>query len=188
MRAFTKLVPILVLLGAGTVIHADSGAPSGGTPPPAKKPLVLTAAEMDSGSAKILAGLEDDTRTVLHLKEAARKMKDVIKLSCVNDRLMQIKAQRNIADTQNQELHTALEKGAVDAQPAYAQLLATSEGVHQLRDEANACVGEPELVKQENGGVEVHHPDLPDDPTAQNPYQDLQVVDVEPPGYASPFF
>ena len=53
---------------------------------------------------------------------------------------------------------------------------------HQV---ARGCVGVPELTKQESG-VEVHHPDFPDDPTTATPFDDV-VVDVDPPGYSSPY-
>ncbi len=191
MRALTKIVAMLVVVGAVAVIHADSdppvaGAGSGSSASVAKKTIVLSPAEMETGAKKFEEQLQSDMRTVLHLKEAVRKAKDVIKLNCVNDRLVQIMAQRNIADSQNAELQAALGKGAPESQALYGSLQGTAEGVRHLREEASACVGEPELFKQE--GVEVTHPDIPDDPITDNPFDDAPDVSVEPPGYASPFF
>ena len=51
-----------------------------------------------------------------------------------------------------------------------------------LREQANSCIGEPELFKQESG-VEVTHPEIVDDPT-----NGINVEPgIEPPGYASPY-
>jgi hypothetical protein len=192
MRALTKLVPILGLLCTVTVIHADSGThgtangAASGDPP--QRTVKMSAADMEAGSLKIEAQLQGDMRSAMHLKETARKQKDVIKLGCVNDRLIQIKAQSNIADMQNQELHVALDKGAPETSSLYDQLAQTGEGVRRLREEASTCVGEPELTKLIDG-TEVSSPNIVDDPTADNPFQNpVGGVDIEPPGFASPFF
>ncbi len=194
MRALTKIVTTLALVGAVAVIHADSDPPvtgsgsgSGSSATATNKTVVLSPAEMEAGAKKFEEQLQGDMRTVLHLKEAVRKAKDVIKLNCVNDRLVQINAQRNIADTQNADLQIALGKGALEAQALYGALQGSAEGVRRLREEASACVGEPEMFKQESG-VEVTHPDIPDDPIGDNPFVDPPDVSVEPPGYASPYY
>jgi hypothetical protein len=191
MRALTKLVPIVGLLCTVTVIHADSGTRGASNEAAAGEPAPRSArmspADMEAGSLKIEAQLQGDMRSAMHLKETARKQKDVIKLSCVNDRLVQIKAQSNIADMQNQELHVALDKGAPETSTLYDQLALTGEGVRRLREEASTCVGEPELTKLADGS-EVSSPDIVDDPTSDNPFQNPVGVDIEPPGYASPYY
>jgi hypothetical protein len=187
MRVFTKYVPILAILGTVTVLSAAPD-PSPTTPPAAASTAptpVLSVADMVARSAAIQAQLEDDTQHVEHLKDVARKQKDVIKLNCVNDRLVQIKAQRNIADETNTQLQVALGKSSDDRQQLFVSLNGVGENVKHLREQAAACIGEPELFKQESG-VEVHHPEIPDDPTGtvDPPFS---APDVEPPGYASPF-
>jgi hypothetical protein len=142
----------------------------------------MSAADMNVKSAAIQAQLEEDTQYVLHLKDIAKKKKDVIKLNCVNDRIIQIKAQRNIADDTNTQLQGALAKNSDDRQQLFDQLNGVGTNVKQLREEANGCIGESELSKQESG-VEVDHPDIPDDPTTVLPFG----TQVEAPGYASPY-
>lgn len=190
MRALTKIVATLAFVGAVTV-HAQAPAPEPAADPapgPAAK-TDLSVAEMQAGAIKIEAQLEEDSNYVLRLKEAARKQKDVIKLNCVNDRIIQVKAQRNIADSANQELLVALGRDSQDRHRVYATLVASGEGVRKLREEANACVGAPEMFKQESG-VDVSHPYFPDDPVNDNPFDEPVNggTEIEPPGYASPFY
>lgn len=179
MRAFTKFVAIAAIVGPIGVLAADD-AP--------KKSVVVSAVVMQENADRIAKQLQEDTRTVIHLRDAARKLKDVIKLNCVNDRLVQINAQRNIADGQARDLQAALGNQS-NAQGIYEQLQSTAHNVQELRDEAKACVGEPELYKQESG-VEVNNPDIPDDPTTDNPFDPTTggTDEVEPPGFASPFY
>ena len=181
MRSLTKYAPILAIFCTVTAI----AAPDQTTPPPAANPPAapptMSLADMNVKSAAIQAQLEEDTQHVLHLKDIAKKKQDVIKLNCVNDRLVQINAQRNIADEANTQLQTALSKNSDDRQQLFEQLQGIGENVKRLREQANGCIGDQELFKQESG-VEVHHPDLPDDPTT-TPFG----VEVEAPGYASPF-
>jgi len=189
MSAFKRLVPALVLLGTVTAISAapDTStptAPTGSTTP--AKPADLTPAEMHVRAAAIDLELKEDYRHALSLRERAQKMKDVIKLSCVNDKLVQIKAQMNIAEQATTKLEVALDKGSDDRNTLFVDLTTAGDSVRHLREEAVACLGEPELFKQESG-IEVTRPEIPDDPTVIDPYGTDGVVEVEPPGYASPF-
>jgi len=179
MRAFAKFVAIVAVLGPIGVLAADD-APT--------KSIAVSAVVMQENVDRISAQLAEDARAVIHLRDAARKLKDVIKLNCVNDRLIQVNAQRNIADGQARDIQAALGTQA-DAQGIYVQLQATATNVQRLRDEAKACVGEPEMFKQESG-VEVNNPDIPDDPTTDNPFDPAAggTDEVEPPGFASPFY
>jgi len=141
----------------------------------------MTAADMKVKSEAIRTQITDDIRYVLHLKEVAKKKKDVIKLTCVNDRLVQLKAQQNIADGVGGELQGALERNSDERFNLYVQLDSTASEIKTLREQAAACIGEPELFKQESGVI-VEKPEITDDPTV-DPFG----PEVEPPGYASPF-
>src|SRR5262245_61635725 len=52
--------------------------------------------------------IDSDNKHVLHLQALARKEKDVIKLTCINDKLVQIKAQMNLFDNANLALDGAI--------------------------------------------------------------------------------
>ena len=185
MRSPIRRIALAVLImgAAGGIASTDTA-----TPPPAgssKVKKTLSPADMKTSADDIQAQIKEDYKHVLRLQGIVRKQKDVIKLNCVNDRLVQLKVQMNLADTAYNSLQANLSKGE-EASGMHAQLEANGNSVKELREAANGCVGEPELFKQESG-VEVQKPDITDDPGVIDPYLGDQGVVVEPPGYASPF-
>ncbi len=126
--------------------------------------------------------LHDQTRTdarhVQYLQQIARKEKDVIKLNCVNDKLVQIKPQMNLADAAESQMDGANDAARIAAFETVAQ---SAENVRRLREEADQCIGEP-ITQGSESSNSFTGPKAPDDPTkgfGNNP--------IEPPGYASPF-
>lgn len=186
MTRFSRLLPALLLVGTVTAISAapgDGAATDGATAAP---PKPLSDDEMKAGRETLTIEMRDEYRDVMSMKERAQKAKDVVKVTCVNDKLVQIKAQMNLADTTGAQLQLSLDNNAADKASLYESLTSTRAVVHQLREDAAQCLGELELFKQESG-VEVDRPDIPDDPSTIDPYNPGGGVDVEPPGYASAF-
>ncbi len=174
MRTPAKLLSALAFFGGLAVLRADSGTPA---------PVDVSLSELRGKAAEIQDKIQEDARRVLALKERVRKQQDVIKLTCINDKLVQMKAQMNIADSTNDDLQVALAKNGDDRQALFAQLTQTVGAVHVLREQAAVCVGEPELYKQE-AGTSYTSPPIVDDPT-NLPEGEFQPP--EPPGYASPY-
>lgn len=186
MATLAKYVPILAILGTVATLHADN-APAAPVPAPATAPLqekLLTPAEMNLRASGFTAESNDTMRTVLAMKAVASKQKDVIKVNCVNDKLVQLKAQLNIQDQTTQSLQVSLAKNSDDRVSIFARLTSLNDAIHQLREDAKACIGAPELYKQESGTT-VDRPEIPDDPVFQPPF--FSGGDIEPPNYASPF-
>ena len=167
MKALVRKLSLFGALTSAAILHADTAPP----------PRVMSAGEMATKAAAIRTQIADDNQKVLGLKEQARKLKDVIKLNCVNDKQIQVKAEMNIADSANDQL----EGNDAARQAAFSQLAETGDAIRRLREEAAACIGEPELFKQEQGGT-VDSPDIIDDPTQGNPFGGGE---VEPPDSAS---
>jgi hypothetical protein len=119
-----------------------------------------------------------DARHVQYLQQIARKEKDVIKLNCVNDKLVQIKPQMNLGDAAESQMDGANDAARITAFETMAQ---SAENVRRLREEADQCIGEP-ITQGSESSNSFTGPKAPDDPTkgfGNNP--------IEPPGYASPF-
>lgn len=184
MRAFGKLLVFFAISGTATFLYADVDAPTaaGSAATGPSTSAAMSVGEMQARASELISQGQDAYREVMHLKEQARKQKDVIKLNCVNEKLVQIKAQLNIEDTQNQDLQVSLAHNSTDRDARFDALKGTAEQVLRLRDDAKGCIGEPELYKQESGVI-VTHPPIVDDPTVPPDYG----WTVEPPGYASPY-
>ncbi|HEY5948114.1 MAG TPA: hypothetical protein VIV40_21610 [Kofleriaceae bacterium] len=173
------------IFGALTVLADDTPPPA---PPPdaTKSASALSVDDMRLRSEEMMKANESSYRELLHLKEQAKKQKDVIKLNCINDKLVQLKAQITITEETNTQLQASLTSSNDDRYALFVKLSTDNASVTRIRDEGRACIGEPELYKQESG-VDVTRPDIPDDPGTIDPYDPGGVVVIEPPGYASPY-
>ena len=196
MKAVSRVVFALLVLGTVTALaQPDAGAPPAGTgsgssaPPAPKVAAPTTPAEMTTRTEILSTQMQGDYQQALRLKDVAKKQKDVIKLNCVNDRLVEMKAQLNLADTTKAQITGSTadpSKVSPEASAAFLQLSAKADAIRELREQAGACIG-VELSKGESG-LEVTKPDIPDDPATVDPYgTDLPSAVIEPPGYASAF-
>lgn len=195
MKVLTKIAMWgLLVTASGTALNAE---PAGGwlSPNGTSGNIGISAGVSDSNringnlSAQSVAEmmirvhqLQEQTRTdarhVQHLQQIARHEKDIIKLNCVNDKLVQIKPQMNMADTAANELSGATEYTKVSA---FQTATLAAENVRRLREEADQCIGEPVQSGWESSNS-FTGPTPPDDPMRGQPGGGL-----EPPVYASPY-
>jgi hypothetical protein len=176
LKLLKKYAPLAALLAAVTV-QAQTAPP---------KPI--PAGEMKVRAEEIGKEINEDNRHVLHLQALARKEKDVIKLTCINDKLVQIKAQMNLFDTANLQLEATVSTGDDAPRAAFADVEKAGADVKKLRGEADACAGALEMYKQESK-TDVERPDL-DDPTEGGPFtpdDQMDGTEVDPPGFATPW-
>jgi hypothetical protein len=148
----------------------------------------LSPAEMRFRTDELKKDIDADHKHVLHLQALARKEKDVIKLTCINDKLVQMKAQMNLFDNANLQLEGAINNTDDSPRAIFADIEKAGADVKKLRGEADACAGELEMYKQESK-TDVERPDL-EDPTDGGPFHDPVVMgdpEVDQPGYATPF-
>jgi hypothetical protein len=156
------------------------------TAPPA--PKALPPSEMRLRTEQLRGDVEQDHKHVLHLQALARKAKDVIKLTCINDKLVQLKAQMNLFDTSALQLEALASASDDSPRLVFADIEKAAGDVKRLRSEADGCAGELEMYRQESK-TDVDRPDL-DDPTEGEPFQPVDVIgepEVEQPAYATPF-
>jgi hypothetical protein len=176
---FLRKYALLAALLAAVTVQAQ-------TAPPA--PKALPPAEMRLRTEQIQKDIDEDNKHVLHLQALARKEKDVIKLTCINDKLVQIKAQMNLFDNSVLALEGAINNTDDTPRTIFAEIEKAGSDVKKLRGEADACAGELEMYKQESK-TDVDRPDL-DDPTDGDPFHDPVVMgdpEIDQPGYATPY-
>lgn len=158
-------------VGGGTGASVSATGATGNT-------VTVSLVELQSRVHLLHDQTRADARHIQHLQQLARKEKDVIKLNCVNDKLVQVKPQMNIADSGESEL-----EGSNDANrmAAFELITQAADNVRRLREEADQCIGEP----VQTGGDSSNSftgPGMRDDPT-----KGFVGRDIEAPGYASPF-
>lgn len=160
-----RLVVVTLMLAGGTLL-AQPNTPA---PPAAVEPSEMRLG-VDTADKEIIK----DTKTVITLQIQARKDKDVVRLTCINDKLLQIKALRNIFDQQRASFE------GTERPEDYNSIVSTAAGVRQLREQAQVCAGETQFIGDNQTGYT--SPDIPDDPS-----KDLFPNGPEQPGYASPY-
>jgi hypothetical protein len=180
MKRLETIAFVLLLLVAGQ-LYAQPVAPEPAAPATAPT-AVTTATEIRAQVEKADIQVKADQQTVLYLQAVARKEKDVIKLSCVNDKMVLLKAQANLFDQSRAELTAVMETDARDG--VFRSVVDTAERIRKIREEAEGCIGQPELGNE--FASDFTAPAIPDDPTTGVPFDNNDSV-IEPPAYASPF-
>jgi hypothetical protein len=127
--------------------------------------------------------IRTDARHIQHLQQVARQEKDVIKLNCVNDKLVQAKPEMNIADAKELELDTA---GDTERMAAFETISSAADSLRRLREESDQCIGESITFSGTESSNSFTGPRSPDDPT-KGGAGGISGLPVEPPAYASPF-
>ncbi|HEX8111554.1 MAG TPA: hypothetical protein VF516_27680, partial [Kofleriaceae bacterium] len=120
----------------------SGGASAAGTGASASVDLrgTLPAADVRARVQILHDQIRADARHIQHLQQVARQEKDVIKLNCVNDKLVQAKPQMNIADLKEQELESA---GDAERMAAFETISQAADSLRKLREESDQCIGEP---------------------------------------------
>lgn len=120
---------------------------------------------------------------VQNLQANVRREKDVIKLSCVNDKFVELKAQANVFDIARADLRLSVDSESSGA--VMPRLEAAATAVEKIREQAAACAGTVELATSASS---FSAPPIDDDPTVGLPFDDISGdPTIEPPGYASPY-
>ena len=150
---------------------------------PGGKGAQLSPAEMTASSDSMMRYLNGSLRHVTQLHEKAQREKDIIRLNCVNDKLVPLKGQVNVAEASRHALDQAIGNGDESGRYAtYADLVESYDKGKELRDAADACVGDA-LTYVGSTDVQVTGPLNPVVPGNEGIFGG----GIEPPAYKTPF-
>ena len=142
----------------------------------------LTIAQLQTGAEELSVQASADLNHVNQLRLASQRGQDPIKLDCVNDKLLQMKGERNLLDGSTSSVGDAValvnEESGNQAMKAARKI---ASKIHSLREAADACIGSNEVFYQGDTQVDWNGPET-DDPDG-NGFDPA----LEPPAYASPF-
>jgi hypothetical protein len=153
----------------------DTASTPTGSPPSAGAVALPSMADLQVRVRQLHDQTRADARHVQHLQQMARKEKDIIKLNCVNDKLVQVKPQMNIADSAESELEATKD---TDRMAIFDTVSQAAENVRRLREEADQCVGES--IQSSDSSNTFAGPQGTDDPTRGFG------TEIEAPAIASP--
>lgn len=197
-------VAALTLVSVGGLVLAQNAAVPAADPAkdankdakvdaPSKTKAVISVREMLDQSQKLLQKMQVNLKAIVKLQTLARERKDVIKLNCVNNKLLQIKGVMNLADAARNNLLAATsttdvpgddpETDSTGRYHDFSIITISEQNASVLRSEAENCIGE-DLSFLGPTDVEVESGNEPDDPTAP---VDPEFPEVETPPVGSPF-
>ena len=178
----------VALIGTASVFAQTGGTAEPAKPAPAEAPSqgkILSPAEMVAQSKESMTKMQAVLSRVVQLQEVARKQKDIIKLNCVNDKLVQVKGNMNVAESATTLLHESIARNdEAQRQHEFTRISLTNQKVQVLGTEAENCIGEDlTYVGQTDVKVEID-PTIPE----ADPTRDVKPEPViERPPVASPF-
>jgi len=181
-------------IGAGSLIVLFATTVSAQNQPKAKpdaevkfkKTSQLTPQEQMAQADQYFSKMKVILNRVKKLARRARADKDLIKLNCVNEKLIRIKGNLRVAEGQRQSLKSAISRRDDGARNhEFAKLTIVYQKVTVLGQEAEACIGE-EIAYVGKAKVTVDvDPDVvkAGDPTVEPP----PALPLVRPPLASPF-
>ncbi|MSP59312.1 MAG: hypothetical protein EXR72_03045 [Myxococcales bacterium] len=173
--------PFALLLGTGAFAANDTKGADADLP--FAKQANLTPQETLVQSKEYMGKMQDTLRQVNDLQTLATKQKDIIKLNCVNDKLLQLKGHLAVSDASMTNMNDAISKNDVATRMhEFTRITILHQKVSVLGTEAQNCIGDSEIyVGNARVDVEVD----PSIPAADVTDPGFPVLDVTRPPQAS---
>ncbi|MBL8919135.1 MAG: hypothetical protein JNJ54_09770 [Myxococcaceae bacterium] len=148
---------VVVAIGGFALAQNTPPAPAANQPIEAAKVPDNEKLKVSADSVSVMrAALKD----VLQKLEEARNTKDVVKLTCVNEKLTQIKGLLRISEQSDVALQEAIaRRESQTADHEFTKVTIARSKVDQLRAEAEQCMGQLAFRADENATIEVETPD-----------------------------
>lgn len=165
-------------------VPAPENATSGSVDLSVKQRPTLTPAEMVNQSKEYLQGMAQVVKRIQGLQDEAKRQKDIIRLNCVTDKLVQARVNENIAEQSMAALQENVAKNDVGGQThEFTRLTIVNQKVTVVGAEAENCIGEDlSFVGATRVDVEVDQNIPQYDPTQPgSPF-----IDITRPPEASP--
>lgn len=186
----TKLLLATIFIG-GTVFAQGPapatpapGLPGGSADLSVRQRPTLTPAEMVNQSKDYFKGMGDVVKRIQTLQDQAKREKDIIRLNCVTDKLVQARVNVNIAEQSMATMQESIARNDEGAEThEFTRITIVNQKVTVLGAEAENCIGEDlSFVGATRVDVEVD-PNIPQyDPTQPgSPF-----IDITRPPEASP--
>ena len=146
-RSTTMLAWLILALSASASAQQPAAPPSppGTSPPPPTQPAlqgprVASPAEMLKSGTQVVRRGESTGRSVRRMLEVARKAADIIRVTCLNDKLTQINANLKTAQSRLTALQAAVDPDRRAHE--YTVLSVLGQKLQVLDREAQQCVGQ----------------------------------------------
>jgi len=127
-------------------------------PAAAQAQKAMTGADMLDKADRDIVDMKQTLKQVLQRVGDARNENDIVKLNCVNEKLVQIKGLLKVAEQADIGLQEAVARKDPGAESDYEKVRIARTKVDQMGAESQACVGQLAYVVDEKTQVEVETP------------------------------
>ncbi len=175
-----------------STVFAQGSAPAPLAPPSAGAPAdvsvkqrpTLTPEEMVNQSRDYAKSMNEVLKRIQVLQDQAKRDKDIIRLNCVTDKVVQVRVNISIAEQSIASLQEAVTRNDEGERVhEFTRLTIVNQKVQVLGAEAENCIGEDlSFVGATKVDVEID-PNIPQYDPTQPP---APGIDIERPGEASP--
>ena len=175
-----------------STVFAQGPAPAPIAPPSAGAPAdvsvkqrpTLTPEEMVNQSRDYAKSMNEVLKRIQVLQDQAKRDKDIIRLNCVTDKVVQVRVNISIAEQSIASLQEAVTRNDEGERVhEFTRLTIVNQKVQVLGAEAENCIGEDlSFVGATKIDVEID-PNIPQYDPTQPP---TPGIDIERPGEASP--
>jgi hypothetical protein len=187
---------LLITTFIASTVFAQGPAPAPIAPPSAggatpgaadvavKQRPTLTPEEMVNQSREYTKNMNDVLKRIQVLQDQAKREKDIIRLNCVTDKVVQVRVNISIAEQSIAALQEAVTRADEGERThEFTRLTIVNQKVQVLGAEAENCIGEDlSFVGATKVDVEID-PNIPQYDPTQPP---APGIDIERPGEASP--
>jgi hypothetical protein len=171
-------------------MHGGAGAATGTTPPPSqadigvKQRSTLTPQDMIKAGNDYFKNMNETVKRITDLQTQSKRQKDIIRLNCVTDKLVQAKVNITIGEQAMASLQESIARADEGGRThEFTRLTIVNQKVQVLGAEAENCIGEDlSFVGATRVDVEID-PNLPQVDVTQPA---APQIDVTRPGIASP--
>ncbi|MCB9591657.1 MAG: hypothetical protein H6719_02890 [Sandaracinaceae bacterium] len=168
-------------MGFGLAIAQDASDDAGGEVPVRRRANVLPQERLDEASTIVQRG-DSISRRVLAQLDEARRERDIIRVTCLNDKLTQINAHRRSASDRFERLNDADQIGDRErAQHEYTVITVLGQQFRVLEAEANGCIGQDIFETGTTRIVTDIDPATPDEGLEIQEPPDPEIPSVPPP-------
>jgi hypothetical protein len=144
-----KLILTGALLMSALAVHGDAGAAAGGPAVPnqadiaVKQRSSLTPQEMVKAGNDYFKNMNETLKRIASLQEQSKRQKDIIRLNCVTDKLVQSKVNITIAEQAMAALQESIARSDEGGRThEFTRLTIVNQKVQVLGAEAENCIGE----------------------------------------------
>ena len=183
---------LLTTTFVASTVFAQGPAPAPIAPPSAGAPAdvsvkqrpTLTPEEMVNQSREYAKSMNEVLKRIQTLQDQAKREKDIIRLNCVTDKVVQVRVNISIAEQSIAALQEAVTRADEGERThEFTRLTIVNQKVQVLGAEAENCIGEDlSFVGATRVDVEID-PNIPTYDPTQPP---APGIDIDRPGEASP--